>query len=101
MATAMALIVKRAAALLRQSDVAVGHRGGDPHDLAVRRQAGQRGHEAAAAARERAVDVERHRAAVGDEDEGNGLRHGVSVPRPGTAGFTGGEAPERSGGSGS
>ncbi len=68
------------AGLARLLGVAVGHRRRDPDDLAMRREAGQRRDQAAAAARERAVDVERHRAAVGHEDEGGAVRHGVSVP---------------------
>ncbi len=58
-----------AVVLARLAHVALGHRRGDPDGVAVRRQARQRRHEAAGAARERAVDVERHRPAVGDEHE--------------------------------
>ena len=50
-------------------DVAVAHRRGDPGDLTVPREAHQRGHQAAGAALRLAVGLERHRAAVGDEDQ--------------------------------
>jgi hypothetical protein len=58
-----------AAGLLRAPGVALGQRRGDPHRVAVRGQAGQRGHQAARPALEAAVVVEGDRPPVGDQDQ--------------------------------
>ncbi len=57
------------AGLLGLHHVALGHRRGDPHRVAVRRQAGQRGDEAAGPARDGAVVVVGDRSAMGYEHQ--------------------------------
>ena len=63
------------AVLARDLDVALGHRGGDPDRVAVRREARQRGHEPAGAALDGAVVLVGDGPPVGDEDEGAALGH--------------------------
>ena len=58
-----------AAVLARDVDVLVGHRGGDPDRVAVRREARQRGHQAARPALDRAVLLIGHRPPIGDQDQ--------------------------------
>ena len=58
-----------AAVVLGRLDVLVGHRRGDPRNLAVRSQPDQRGDETPGASADRPVRLERDRAAVGNEHQ--------------------------------
>jgi len=64
-----------AAVLAGDLDVLVGHRRGDPDRVAVRGQAGQRRHEPARAALDRAVFLIGHRPPVGDQYQRGLLGH--------------------------
>ena len=71
--------------LLGLARVAVGQGAGDPHRVAVGGQAGEGGHEAARAALDRPVVLERDRPAVGNQDE-RGSRLGALHARESSAG---------------
>ena len=87
-AVARHLLDRVAAGLLRDRPVLVGHRARDPRHVVVRDQAPERSDEPAASTSRQAVPVlvtrERHRAAVGDDDQLPAERHrrGDYVTRP-------------------